>query len=80
MSKPIAVFYGGSQGGWQVVEELHDKLNTVSVSEACFNNQLTSECNYRCDQCWSDKRVCKKCLEAGFEEWHPAARPCLMCH
>ena len=83
VSRPVAVFHGVSQGGWQVVQELYKSLSVIDVCEACLKKSLEKridECSYRCQDCWSSKSLCEKCLQAGFKEWHPAARPCSICH
>lgn len=80
VSRPVAVFYGVSQGGWQVVQDLYEKLRVINVCEACLLSQKTNECSYKCEDCWTNKRVCDACLNTGFKEWHPAARPCSTCH
>ena len=80
VSRPAAVFYGGSHGGWQVVEELHQRLRVIDVCEGCLLEKKVNDCSYKCHDCWSSKRLCLKCLKAGFKEWHPAARPCTDCH
>lgn len=80
VSRPVAVFYGGSRGGWQVVQELHKSLSVIDVCEACLLEKRIDECSYRCQDCWSSNSLCENCLQAGFKEWHPAARPCSVCH
>lgn len=79
VSRTLAVFYGVSQGGWQVVQDLHEKLGVINVCESCLLSQRTDECSYKCEDCWINKRVCDACLNAGFKEWHPTARPCPTC-
>ena len=45
-SQPVAVFYGGTQGGWQTVNNLHEQLGHVlNVCKSC----LESNCeNFNC--------------------------------
>ena len=80
VSRPVAVFYGGTQGGWQVVEDLHQRLSVIEVCESCLLEKQIEECSYKCAHCWNSKAVCEECRQAGFKEWHPAARPCSSCH
>ena len=80
VSRPVAVFYGGTQGGWQVLEDLHQRLSVIDVCESCLLEKQIEECSYKCAHCWNSKAVCEECRQAGFKEWHPAARPCSSCH
>ena len=80
VSQPVAVYYGGSQGGYQAVDDLHRSLHTLGVCKACILENRQLECTYKCANCWDVKRVCRECAALGLEEWHPAARPCLPCH
>ena len=55
VSRPVAVFYGGSQSGWQVVQEFHKSLSVIDVCEACHLEKRIDECSYRCQDCWSSR-------------------------
>ena len=78
VSQPVAVYYGGSQGGCQAVDDLHKSLHVLDTCKACIENQ-ENECTYKCTTCWEEKRVCQECAAIGYKEWHPAARPCFTC-
>ena len=76
ISQPVAVFYGGTQGGWQTVNNLQEQLGHVlNMCKSCLESNCES-CNFRCNDCWQEKSLCPTCKEAGFREWHPVARPC----
>lgn len=77
VSRPVAVFYGVSQGGWQVVQSLYERLQVINMCEACLGR--STDCSYKCDVCWTNKQLCETCRNLGHREWHPMARPCLAC-
>lgn len=80
VSQPVAVYYGGSQGGCQAVDDMHQSLHILDVCKACIleNRELT--CTFKCNSCWDGKRVYPECAAVGLKEWHPGSRPCLPCH
>ena len=70
VSQPVAVFYGGTQGGWQTVNNFHEQLGHVlNMCKSCLESNCEN-CNFRCNDCWQEKSLCSTC-----NEWHSAARP-----
>ena len=68
VSQPVAVYYGGSQGGCQAVDDLHRSLHILDVCKACILENRQLECTYKCANCWDGKRVCRECAALGLEE------------
>ena len=80
VSQPVAVYYGGSQGGCQAVDDMHQSLHILDVCKACILENRELACTFKCTSCWDEKRVCQECAVVGLKEWHPASRPCFPCH
>ena len=38
-----------------------------------------ADCNYICETCTSERRVCETCTDLGYREWHDLVRPCSQC-
>ena len=80
VSQPVAVYYGGLQGGCQAGDEMHQSFHILSVCKACILENRELECTFKCTSCWDGKRVYRECAAVGLKEWHPVSRPCLPCH
>ncbi|KAL9976535.1 hypothetical protein ACROYT_G013849 [Oculina patagonica] len=64
ISKPVAVFYAGSKGGWRSVEELFDKLRKVGYFKACLESN--TDCVFSCECCLRERALCDECKGAGI--------------
>ena len=81
VSKPVAVFYCDSAGGWEFVSEINRQVQRViEKCEECLKKGTEGSCVYKCEQCFRNKCLCEECKTKGHKEWNPIARPCEKCH
>ena len=82
ISKPVAVFYAGSKGGWRSVEELFDKLrkvgycNLLRLSLSGIQHRLCIL--LACECCLRERALCDECKGAGLKNGTCCPAVCYM--
>ena len=69
VSKPVAVFYCDSAGGWEFVSEINRQVQRViEKCEECLKKGTEGSCVYKCEQCFRNKCLCEECKIKGHKE------------